>query len=67
MNLLWIKETRVFISKASWFVFVVALIDYLILFTFNSIANNFLTAFFDIKSILIVIIVSGLLYIISRD
>ncbi|MFA6272697.1 MAG: hypothetical protein WC693_06445 [Patescibacteria group bacterium] len=67
MNLQWIKETKIFIGKASWFVFVVSLIDYIILFTFNSIANNFLNAFFDIKSIMVVVVVSGLLCVLSRE
>ncbi|PIS42862.1 MAG: hypothetical protein COT24_01120 [Candidatus Kerfeldbacteria bacterium CG08_land_8_20_14_0_20_40_16] len=63
----WWKETKNFFSKASFFILVVATIDYLVLFIFNSLANNFIATFFDIKVILIIMLVSGALYVITKE
>lgn len=67
MATLWWKMTKIFISKASFFVLTVSIIDYLILFMFNSFANNFITSFFSIKYVLVIALISGVLHILVKE
>lgn len=67
MNNLLVKETKLFLNKSSLFILVVSVIDYLVLFIFNSLANNYITEFYNIKSILVVSVISGLLYVVTKD
>ncbi|PIY97328.1 MAG: hypothetical protein COY66_00320 [Candidatus Kerfeldbacteria bacterium CG_4_10_14_0_8_um_filter_42_10] len=67
MTSFWWKETKIFLSKASFFVLIASIINYLVLFLLNSLSNNFLLSFFDINVFLVIIVITGTLYILTKE
>lgn len=62
-----ITQTKEFIAKASMFVSVTAILDYLFIFTINIFTNNYVTELFDVKILLVIAIVSGFTFVLTKD
>jgi hypothetical protein len=67
MNKTWIEQTRKFIARASIFILITALLDYLVIFSINLFTDNYVIELFDAKILLIVAVVSGFTYVLAKD
>lgn len=62
-----ISETKLFLNSACSFIFIVSIILYLILNIFNILIENYLITYFDFYIILFIAVISGFMYILTKE